>query len=95
MHPVTLDIPAAFAYVFRSRGWPAKLVIAACCILFVWLLMIPAILWPLAIANTTWLLMVSGLAWLFLLALLLFLGHSLATARAIRGGANELPSWRG
>ena len=42
MTSVTLDIRAALTYSFRSRRWPVKLLIAACCILCSWLLLIPA-----------------------------------------------------
>ncbi len=95
MTSVTLDIRAALAYVFRSHRWPVKLLIATCCILSSWLLLIPAMLWTLADLSTIWLLITSGVATLILLPPLFFLGYCVATARAIRNGAAELPSWRG
>jgi hypothetical protein len=37
-----VDIGEAFGYVFRSRNWFGKLAIGALCLLFFWLLLIPA-----------------------------------------------------
>src|SRR5262249_48166561 len=53
-------------------------------------------LWPLAAHSEGWSLIIATLVLLLLLlSVLLFLGYTVATARAVRDGAAELPAWRG